>query len=264
VIELKEFAHARTGKVDLRHQEIVLVVRGGMQVAVDEDQPRHKVGEWEFVFVPVGTTLSGMVEHDSAILIIRVTKEYPECNIFGMKISDPLEDKPDGIYPLKANESIKYCIEGLLKALGDGLTCRHYLQMKVGEILYLLHACYPLRERIRFLSSIITPDIEFSEFVRLNWVKHMSAKELADAMSMSEQQFSSRFRKVFGTTPRRWLQQQKAQRIYHDLCKSDKELKMIAAENKLTDTSLNRYCHKNFGSSPGAIREKLKVNSFEY
>lgn len=254
VIEFKEYTYAKTSKVKLSHQEFLFVVKGSMYVAANNDHINYSLKEWEFIFVPIGTTLTCWIARDSAILIARMTTQY-----LGIRISHSLENKSCWFYPLQANDRIQYFIEGLLTLLKDGLNCRYYMQMEVSRILYLLHTYYPLEERIRFFSSMISPDTTFSEFIRLKWTKYMTVKGLANAMNLSRLQFLHQFKKVFGMNPHQWLQQHKMQRIYQDICKSNKTLKQIAIENQLTHKSFIRYCHKHFGLNPSAIREQLMV-----
>jgi len=262
VLELREYTSPKSGSVYIFHPEIIFVVRGGMDVTVDGDGSSLSMKEWDFIFVPIGTTLSCRIAENSAVLIVRITSEYPECPAVGMRLSSPPveEMKPDGIYSLQANERIRYFIKGFLAVFGDGLKCRNYMKMEVDRILYLIHAYYTIQERVRFFSSVISVDIEFSEFVRKKWIKYLNVKELSHVMNMSERQFAHRFKKVFGMTARQWIQRQKSQLVYHDICTSDCPIKEIAKKYNFTPGSFVRYCHKHFGSSPGVIRKKLTVD----
>jgi AraC-like DNA-binding protein len=243
------------------HQEIVFVTRGSVHIRTESDPVGRTMREWEFVFVPMATSLSYRATGGSALLITRVTGLVPECHVLRInKIAGPLSrDGYDGaIYTLKAGERMRYDIEGLIAKMGDGFRCRNFLQMEVNRLLYLLHAYHTREECIRFFSSVVSPDIEFSEFVRLNWLHHQSADSLAKAMGMPVHKFHSRFRSVFGVSPHYWLLRQKAQSVYRDICTSGKPLKEIAMNYGFYDRSnFFRYCIHNYGASPGDIRKNL-------
>jgi AraC-like DNA-binding protein len=197
----------------------------------------------------------------SAILVARMTGPVPECHVFRVeKIDSPLDpdDYDTGLFTLRAGERMRYDIIGLVAKLGDGFRCRNYLQMAVSSLLYTLHAYHSRREVIRFFASVLSPDMQFSEFVRLNWEHYQNIDEMARALGMRRSQFSARFRSVFGTTPREWMQRQKAQAIYRDICSSGKPLKEIAINFGFTDRSnFHRYCVANYGTGPGEIRRNL-------
>jgi AraC-like DNA-binding protein len=240
---------------------LVFVVRGRVHVATDLDPAGRTMGEWEFVFAPMGTSLSYRAAAGSAILIVRLTGLVPECHVFRInKIPAPLKEyeQDDRIYTLRAGERMRYDIEGLIAKLGDGFVCRNFLQMEAGRIVYLLHAYHSREECIRFFASVVSPDIEFSEFVRLNWVKHQNAEAMAHAMNMSINKFTRRFRSVFGVTPQHWLSRQKAKAVYREICSGMKPLKEVAITYGFTDRSnFFRYCIHNYGAGPGDIRRSL-------
>jgi len=141
-------------------------------------------------------------------------------------------------------------------ALANGMTDEIYLRLKVYEILFLIHACYSLKECVGFFSFVVSPNFLFSEFVWQNWMRYPYVYKLAGALNMSRQQFAARFRTAFGMSAREWLQRQKMQRIFSELChEDDKPLKAIAEEYGFSSLqSLSRYCCDNFEAAPSKIR----------
>ncbi len=129
-------------------------------------------------------------------------------------------------------------------------------------MLYLIHAYYPQEDCLKFFSQILSPNVKFSEYVRTNWMNYGNVKEFAAGIHMSPQQFSNRFRKVFGTTPHDWVIQQKAKRIYQDICRSDLPLKEIALKYEFSSqANFFHFCKHVFGNTPGQIRKSLKYDS---
>ncbi len=128
-------------------------------------------------------------------------------------------------------------------------------------ISYLVHAYYPQEECLKFFSQRFSPDVKFQEFVRVNWMKYGNVKGLAEGLCMTSQQFSNRFRKIFGMPPHAWITQQKAQRIYQDIYHSSLSLKEIALKyNFNTQANFFHFCKHVFGDTPGRIRKSLKCD----
>jgi AraC-like DNA-binding protein len=201
---------------------------------------------------------------NTVLLAVRVPGEVPECPVFKVNASADnvslLKDS-DTIYALRANRRIHNFVADMLESMADGFLCRHFLIGETNRLLFLLNAYYSEEERVKFFSHILTPDIQFSEFVRMNHTKYRTVGEMANAMYMTGQAFSNRFKKVFGMTPHRWALQEKARLIYLDICKSDMPLKEIAAKYDFPlSSNFFRFCKQNFGQSPGHIRKCLHKN----
>ena len=257
---LRELNSGETGSDNLYESEVLFLLKGSVHISLDERYERTLVKD-EFVFMPAGVLFSYKAEEDSTMLSIRIeSTETPECNIFQLnKIPQRIENPYEGIYALKLNDRMQTFISGFLDTLSDGLKCHHYIKMGASQMLYLLHAYYPLDEHIKFFSQVVSPDVRFSEFVRTNWHKYNTVDELAGALFMTSQRFSSRFRKIFGTTPRDWMIRQKARKIYQDICRSGISLKEIAIKyNFSSESNFFRFCKQIFGESPGRIRNNLR------
>lgn len=259
ITKLSNFGQNETGSVDLYHQEIFFVIRGRISIstALQRDLMLEK---GDFIFLPAGTTMEYYTPEECVTLSMRIQDDVPECHIFQVsKIADRLENQYEGIYALKVNERMQSFLADLLETYTDGLRCRHYLHMETSRMLFLLHAYYSQEDCLKFFSQILSPDVRFSEFVRANWMKYSTVKELADGIHMTPQQFSNRFRKIFGTTPYEWMTRQKAQKIYQDICRTDMPLKEIAIKYAFSSqANFFHFCKHAFGNTPGQIRKSLK------
>ncbi len=259
VVQLSKFRQNDTDSVALYQQEILFVIKGRISVstALQRDLMLEK---GDFIFLPAGTTMEYHAPEDCMTLSMRIQEEVPECHIFQVsKIAERIENQFEGIYILKVNERMQTFLSGVLETYTDGLRCRHYLHMEASRMLFLLHAYYSQEDCLKFFSQVVSPDVKFSEFVRANWMKCGTVKMLADGIYMTPQQFSSRFRKIFGTTPYEWMKRQKAQKIYQDICRSDLSLKEIAARYDFSSqANFFHFCKSAFGNTPGQIRKGLK------
>ncbi len=261
VAKLSRFEQGDSGFVDLHTQEVFFLLEGAVHISTSSHYTLTMVGG-EFIYLPAGTTVHYQVREKSVALSMRIQGEVPECHIFQVgKIAERIENKYEGIYAMKVNERMQGFLSNILETFGDGLKCRHYLQMEVSRMLYLIHAYYPQEECLKFFAQILSPDVRFSEFVRTNWKKYSTVKEFAAGICMTPQQFSNRFRKIFGETPYEWMTQQKAQLIYNDICRSDLPLKEIALKYEFnTQANFFHFCKHAFGITPGQIRKSLKYD----
>ncbi len=264
VVELYEYPDGEKGTVNVYRQEILFIVEGSAHVAMEGMGMGRTLTKGEFVFLPAGMRLVYDVASGSAMMVVRITGEIPECPVLRVNKSAenvmPYKDW-GGIHVLKANKRIRNLVSELLMTLEDGLLCRHFLEGEASRLLFLLNAYYSEEERIKFFSHILTPDIKFSEFVRMNHMKYRTIADLSEALCMTTQAFANRFKKTFGMTPHKWMQQEKARWIYLDICRSDMTLKEIALKYDFPlSSNFFRFCKHTFGETPGNIRKSIYRN----
>lgn len=220
------------------------------------------VSPGRFIFLPVGTNLVYEALQDSTLLTIKIEElvgKLPECPTFRFQRTDDERDvhMDNKIHPLVINDRIELFVQSLIVSESDGLRCRCYGQLMAGQLMFLIQAYYPRQEYMQFYATVASSDVEFSDFVLKHWTDHMSVNELSEALSMTTQQFSMHFRRVFGESPGVWLQRRKSDRIYHDICSSHRSLKSIATEYGFSMANFIRYCRLNYGATPGTIRTQL-------
>jgi AraC-like DNA-binding protein len=248
--------------MDLHVKEILFVAKGALNLQVNR-QYELTLTEGQFIFLIAGSTIVYEALKESETLSLRIHDDVPECHIFQVsKVAERIENPYDGIYPLTMNERMRNFLGNVLDTYKDGLRCRHYLKNEASRMLFLLHAYYPQEECLKFFSQILSPDVKFTEFVRNNWMNYPTVKGLASGIYMTPQQFTNRFKKIFGTTPYEWMTQQKALRIYQDICRSDMPLKEISERYDFSSqTNFFHFCKHIFGRTPGQIRKSLKCDA---
>ncbi|MDR2882209.1 MAG: AraC family transcriptional regulator [Alistipes sp.] len=242
---------------------IVFVLKGGVRLSALNLGNDVSLECDDFVFLPAGTRTEFEAHESVSVLLVKLEDlvgQIPECDTFRFQRTVPPDDtRETGIYPLRTNDRIKHFLEGLMSTEADGLKCSSYARLLAGQLMFLVQVYYTQDEYTRFYSSVFSPDVVFSDFVIKNWRKYMAVNELADALNMTPQQLTSRFRKVFGKTAQEWLQARKADYVYHDVCSSHKSLKSIAHEYGFSMPNFIRFCRTNFGATPGTIRSNLSA-----
>ncbi|MDR2893980.1 MAG: helix-turn-helix transcriptional regulator [Alistipes sp.] len=242
---------------------IIFILQGSVNLSTHNVRESVSLDGGDFVFLTSGTKLYVEAREPASMIFVKldnVVGQIPECDTFRFQRSASPKAAADvGIYPLRANERINVFFECLVRTEADGLKCGSYAKLVVGQLLFLIQVYYPQSEYTRFYSMVLSPDVMLSDFVMANWQEYPTTSGLADALNMTPAQLTSRFRKVFKTTPKAWLQARKAEYVYHDLCSSHKTIKSIAHEYGLSMPNFARFCRDNFGKSPAAIRDNLNT-----
>ena len=167
--------------------------------------------------------------------------------------------KPTILESMEINIHLKNLAKGLVATWEDGLKCRFYFQAKITEVLIMLRAYYDEEQLFRFFYYYFTPDVAFAEFVQANHLKCSTVNEFANALNMTTQQFTRRFNSIYGEAPYGWMQREKAQLIYGEICRCNKSIKEIANEYGFNILSnFNRFCKAAFGMNPREIRKARK------
>ncbi|MER7179281.1 helix-turn-helix domain-containing protein [Streptomyces hyaluromycini] len=95
-----------------------------------------------------------------------------------------------------------------------------------------------------------------------NLERPLALQELAEHARMSRRTFARRFQEETGTSPGRWLIQQRVHRARHLLESSELSVDRIAAEvGFATGTSLRQHLHAAIGVSPQAYRNTFRATA---
>ena len=260
IVEVKKLENGEIGELTLITNEIVLIVEGSIKVSL-RDNPNGEFHKGQFIFFPAGDKLSYKTAEGSVLIVFRLHENIDLCYSYGLerlydKINKNIAEKPETLIPLTINSRLKYFANGLMDACDDGVKCRVYYKAKITELFILLRTYYTSEQLCLFFFPILNPACAFSGYVRMHWLEYGNVSKLAKAMNMTLQQFNKKFNGVFGQTPYKWMQQEKARLIYSEICQSDKPLKEIAWDyNFSAYTHFSRFCKEAFGINPGEIRK---------
>ena len=245
----------------LSHHELVFLVKGGLRYTVDGYEP-SELTEGRFVFVPIGRTVNFETQADCVLFIVRQNNGLRLCRTFGIEqLYDKQErhEVPPGTTPLVIHPRLHHYLNGLRDTCEDGILCRHFFEAKTTELFVLLRAYYPKEQLRGLFRSVLSPDTEFSEFVRSNYGKYKTVNELASGIHLTARQFNRRFHRVFSCAPQEWILKEKARSIHAEVCGSDRPLKQISDDHGFAaQAHLSRFCKNTFGMTPGEMREKKR------
>jgi AraC-like DNA-binding protein len=164
------------------------------------------------------------------------------------------------IFVLPINDIVGAFISFFQKLCDGFYTCNYLFDLKIKEFFYILREYYPKADLQQFFHPILNKDLRFSEFVFENAGKVRTAKELADLFNYSFSGFEKRFKKVFGMSVNKWLQQELSRKVYHAISCSNKTIMEISFEYGFSSPSyFNDFCKRIFKETPGAIRKRHKM-----
>ncbi len=163
-------------------------------------------------------------------------------------------------YPLDINKHMQGLIESIFLYRKGGLLDNVLAGMKVMELFCILRFSYPEANLSSFFSPIQDHECSFALFILSNYEKVRTAEELAHLSNFSLSGFNKQFHKIFGTSPYKWMLQQKIDKIYKELYFENKPIKLIAEEYGFANLSnLGDFCRKHLGLSPSAIRDRKNI-----
>ena len=258
LVKLVEIKSGELNKVTLSSNEIVFILEGKICCA-SCDKSNEEFNKGQLLFLPMGDHLCYRAAAMSEVLVLRLIDNMHLCNNFNVKQlynNMSIEEKSDFPFPLEINARLWHFAQGLIDTWHDGLKCKIYLRAEISKLLIMLPVYYSKEELSRFFYPILSPDSTFSEYVRLNHIKHRTVNEFAAAINMTAQQFTRRFHTVFGQAPYEWMQEQRARLIYGEITQGNKPLKEIAVDFGFTDqANFNRFCRAFFETTPGKMRK---------
>ena len=115
---------------------------------------------------------------------------------------------------------------------------------------------YPAEELTWLFHPVFEKKVVFKAIVLLYRNKVFSVDELAAATHMNRETFRQYFRAVFGITPAKWIQQERADVVYRELAETDRSIHDIIHDYGFSSFSnFTRFCQMYLKNAPVDIRE---------
>lgn len=265
-IQLKKI----TGKAPFQdlavHGKIVFLLHGKISYSYGSYY-NCPMREKQMLFLPPNNDFVFSSKDEAEILLIRLSNKVQFCESYSLetltyqtlKKQNGMDRKEKVPFLLEMNEDVENYVSNLLSCMSKGLLCKYYFETKIKELFYLLRAFYYKEDLALFFKDILSPDTSFSQFVMHNHHKYKTLSEMADDMGMSLSNIEKLFSKVFNVSGYKWMNKQKADKIYHALCTEKTPLKEIAMRFEFSSaSSLNDFCKNMLGDTPGMIRKKVQ------
>ena len=228
-----------------------------------KNYPAYEAAKGEMIFIPVGTLISFKILERCKIVVFRLYNRIKLYEYFFIdklfSVKNSLSESQKSvseqqIYHLAINSRIQLFFEGLIDCINDGLKSKYYFDMKIEEFFILIRSYYITEQIHDFLLLMFSNNIAFSEFIKQNWNRYRTVAEIAESMNMTLDQFSKKFKEVFGKPANKWLKENKAAAIYSEIISCDKPLQQIALDYGFnTMTQFIRFCKIELGKTPMEI-----------
>ena len=207
------------------------------------------------------TVLSMLMNTDLSFCDHFSFEKLMEDNVIMSEHQDEHEDSEvPYLHILKANATMELYLKCLVKYLNDGLRCSYLIEMKIKEALFLFRAYYFKEDLAAFFKPILNNDLMFAMKVHDVYDSSLNVQDMANLMNYSLSGFDKKFRKVFATSANKWLQNKKAQSIYHDINCGTKTFSELAYDYHFSSPAhFSAFCRKMFHASPGSIRKRGSV-----
>lgn len=267
LIELKRLDVGNVSEWDVvtEDNKLIFVLEGNLNIRID-DLDAVDIPKGKFVFASAQQQIKSRTEDNAFVVIMRMPNCVRLCNCFMVKQlyvdnakagSDfVMQEEATEPYLSEINPEMWYFFKGLLMSMGDGLKCYSFFEIKIKELCFFLRAYYPKPELKNIFRTIMTSDADFLEYVKNNHQNFNSAAELAESLHMTYSGLNKKFMKVFGVSSYKWMKEEKKKLIFRDLCEAKQNFKELSDKYGFSSTStFSDFCSKNFGRTPGEIRE---------
>lgn len=219
----------------------------------------------QMLFLPPDYHFKFKVSKDAHILMIRLLDKIQLCESYMLESllhqTIGINRKPSGRSRkepalLEMNQAMDIYIDGLMFFMRKGICCKYYFNTKVKELFYLFRAFYPKEDLAMFFKRALSLDAGFTYLVVNNYYKYRTFSEMSKAMNMSPSGLEKRFKKAFGVSGYKWMNEHRAKKIYHAICNEGTPFKSLSVRfGFATKSSFNDFCKKNLGFPPGQIRK---------
>lgn len=248
--------------------KIVFLLKGRMRFSYGAFY-NYPIEEKQMLFLPANHDFILCTDDQAEILIMRLSQKviFCECYLLESLANQTfkfqeliMQDEDEKPFLLYINKSLEHYLNGLLIYINAGLRCRYYFETRIKELFYLLRAFYRKEDLARFFKDILSSDTCFSQFVMNNYHKYRTLSDMARDMGMSLSNIEKLFSRVFKMSGYKWMNQQKANKVYHALCTENTPFKELAVRFGFSSaSSLNDFCKNMLGETPGVIRRKTLV-----
>lgn len=263
LITLLNQTETKEGEFITENHILIYVVKGKVTFSYGYTNSK-KEGAEILLFLPLATHVNYRIEKDARLLLFQLDDNLQICECFGYEEFETEihqvnsgRNKRSSSAILKPNGIITTYMEGLAYNMKRGINEKAYFEIKIKELLFLLRAFYAREELAAFFSTALYTSTAFPAHILRCHHAYDSVEDLAKAMNYTVSGFSKRFRKSFGTSPSKWMREQKAKRIYREVCIGKLNFKEIADRYNFASTStFNDFFKLAFGETPGVIRKK--------
>jgi AraC-like DNA-binding protein len=159
------------------------------------------------------------------------------------------------IFFLRIEKPIDRLLTDFIEVRCKKFSCERYFGCKCEELLILMVNYYPPEELTWLFHPVFEKKVVFKSIILMNRNKLFSVEEFAAAAHLNRESFRQYFKGIFGETPAKWIQRERADAVYKELAETDKSLYDIIRDYGFSNfPNFDRFCHMYLKKTPVAIR----------
>jgi AraC-like DNA-binding protein len=260
IIRAYESASSSVKNKAILHQNMVDIILSGRKSIMNLDQVTNfEAGE--LMILAKGNCLVSQALPDnglfSSVVLYFTNQVFMDFLIKyqGLGAGHPKLLNKTGVLHYRQDNFIRHYLGSLQAILGTRAALVPELRLlKLEELLVYLFTCDPAKLQSLALAPIDDEDMQLKKAVESNICNPVTVEELAFLCNTSLSTFKRKFSRLYGTSPVRWLVEQKI-RIAADLLKNPAERPSLVYE---------KVGYENHSSFSQAFKQQFKITPKEY
>ena len=239
--------------INIEGNVLIFVLKGTKVLHFNSEDKQIKSGD--IVFLRSGNYLMTEILDDyyEGLIFFYSDKLLSD---FITKYKIELEDKKvqhSNIFSITSSTTLQNGILSILPYFNSKEKKEEIVTLKFEEIfLNILNTNDSFKE---FLSTVSKEDDAFKIKIEKGFENYESVKDLADFFKMTELSFREKFKSVFNTTPKKWIQTKKLAKAKVLLEKTDMNVSEVSIESGFENLSwFIQSFKKEFGTTPKQIK----------
>jgi len=252
--EIKAGEEMRNQNLPLNY--IFFVLGGVLEISCNEFENRRFQSD-EMIFMLRSSFVHVKVLKKTKLCVMYFDTFLSSCDqqLFKAYLPD-VEKVAYDFRPIPIPSPVTIFLKQILYFQKQKVDCMHFNSLKHREFFLLLRHFCPREDIVMFLSPLISRSLNFRTRIleKYTQLEGGGVTELATLVGMGRKNFDKRFREEFGTSPAKWMQEEKAKHLRRFLAEPGVTISDAMDKFHFNSPShFNRFCHQYFKQSPGAI-----------
>ncbi len=243
------------------HQPCLVYIKSGTEKIVENDNTAHHIKQADALFLPQGHYLHSDYRKTHPLENLQAYLVFFSPQLITHFLANTtvksLNKTNHGIHKINAQSTIEHFFQSLETHYRQRSYAKHLLNNKLLELLYLID----IEDKNKQLrtSLLATPAQQAKRNIKRLMQQYIASdldiKDFASLSGRSLSSFNREFKKLYETSPKQWLIQQRLNHAYHLLTKEQLSVSRTASEIGYKNTShfISAF-KKQFGKTPKQIK----------
>lgn len=226
---------------------IVFVLLGNIQISTKKEQEIEFASETMFFCPKLLSPYKAIAKEDTTLIQLNTEFVLPSMDsvrlndIFAQYAPEPIE-----LFGLKIEKILRTFLTNVVYYGRNKLSSGLLQDIKVKELIFLLRSLYDQKSLACFFSTLSLSQNKLKNTVLDNYTDNCTVNSLAAKCFMTTKTFTRKFKVEFGTTPYKWIIQQKTKSLEYTLTHLNKPIDEILESFHFSSISeLLQFCRKH-------------------